>query len=69
MNFRTAAKKASNKENASLKSILVVDGQYDKGAIMREAWKRARRLAELFGTSAKAQLAKSLKETWAIAKA
>ena len=65
MNF----KKAITKERISLKAILVINGKFDKGAIMREAWARARRLAALCGAQACEFFSIALKDTWAIAKA
>ncbi|UAN18598.1 MULTISPECIES: hypothetical protein [Enterobacter] len=66
MNF----KKALVNENAALKAILVVNGKFNKGAIMREAWARARRIASnIPGAQACEFFAQALKTTWSIAKA
>lgn len=66
MNF----KKALAKETTSLKAVLVVSGKFNKGAIMREAWSMARRMAaNLAGSQACEFFAQALKATWAIAKA
>lgn len=63
-------KKAIAKENAAIKAILVVNGKFDKGAIMHEAWARARRMAScIAGAQACEFFALALKHTWEIAKA
>ena len=66
MNF----KKVIANENAAIKATLVINGKFNKSAIMREAWARARRMAANFaGCQACEYFARALKETWAIAKA
>lgn len=65
MNLR----KAPKNEYAALKAIMFVNGKFNKGAIMREAWARARRMAaNIFGATAAEFFSLSLKHAWAIAK-
>ena len=61
--------KVVKNENAALKATLVIDGKFNKSAIMKAAWERAARLASFLGGKASEFLAQAMKEIWAIAKA
>lgn len=62
--------KALKNEKEALKAILVVNGKFNKGEIMRQAWAAARRMAaHVAGSKACEFFAKALKNTWATAKA
>ena len=61
--------KVVKNENAALKATLVIDGKFNKSAIMKAAWERAARIAKMIGGSARENLVQAMKEVWAIAKA
>ena len=45
--------KVIKNENAALKATLVIDGKFNKSAIMKAAWERAARIAKMIGGNRK----------------
>jgi len=55
--------------NELLKSLFFYDGKFNRSAIMKEAWARARRMASnISGSKASEFISLTLKQCWAIAK-
>jgi hypothetical protein len=60
--------KALNKENASQKAKMFVNGKFVLKAIMGYAWQVAKNLQKMFGGKVSAYLAEAMKRSWSIAK-